>query len=65
VLGANYALSKRTTLFAYGTRIHNAALQNTNFAFIPLTNGSNAASTVVLANGNTLHAVGIGLATAF
>jgi predicted porin len=65
VLGANYALSKRTTLFAYGTRIHNAALQNTNFAFIPLTTGSNAASTVVLANGNTLHAVGIGLSTAF
>lgn len=65
VLGANYALSKHTTLFAYGTRIHNAALQNTNFAFIPLTTGSNAASTVVLANGNTLHAAGIGLSTAF
>ena len=65
VLGSSYALSKRTTLFAYGTRIHNAALQNTNFAFIPLTTGSNAASTVVLANGNTLHAVGVGLSTVF
>ncbi|WP_062790310.1 porin [Aquitalea pelogenes] len=65
VVGSNYALGKHTSLFAYGTRIHNAALQNTNFAFIPLTTGSNAANTVVLANGNTLHAVGLGLTIAF
>ena len=65
VLGATYAATKRTSFYTYATRLSNGALQNANFGFSPLTTGTNASSTVVLANGNTLHSVGVGMSTAF
>lgn len=65
VVGSSYALSKRTTLFAYYTRITNGDEQNVNFGFNQETTGTNAANTVVLANGNDLRALGIGMGISF
>ncbi|WP_159877693.1 porin [Aquitalea denitrificans] len=65
VVGATYALSRKTSLFSYYSVIHNGAAQNVNLGFSPVVTGSNASDTVVLADGSCVRVLGIGLGTAF
>jgi predicted porin len=65
VLGTTYALSKRTTLMAYYTKILNGSLQNVNFGFNPETDGTSSEDTALMATGNTLHVIGVGMGISF
>jgi len=65
VVGTTYALSRRTSLFAFYTRITNGAEQNVNFGFNPVVTSTNEADTVALADGSTVRAIGVGMTTSF
>lgn len=65
VLGTTYALSRRTTLMAYYSKILNGALQNVNFGFNPETDATSSSSTAMMHTGNTLHVIGLGMGMSF
>lgn len=65
MVGASYALSRKTSLFSYYTVIHNGTAQNVNLGFSPVVTSTNASDTVVLADGSSVRVLGIGLGTAF
>jgi predicted porin len=64
-LGATYDLSKRTQLYAYGTRVNNHAQQNADFPTNPVYSSGLGTSSAALAKGSNLQAVGAGLMVAF
>ncbi|MCW3479036.1 porin [Neisseriaceae bacterium JH1-16] len=63
--GVTYDLSKRTQLYAYGTRIHNNSQQNANFPNNPVFSSGMGTSAAALAKGDNPQAIGIGMKTAF
>jgi predicted porin len=64
-LGATYDLSKRSQLYAYGTRVNNHAQQNANFPTNPVYTSGLGTPGAALAKGSNLQAIGAGLMVAF
>lgn len=64
-VGTTYDLSKRTQLYAYGTRVNNHAQQNADFPTNPVYSSGLGTSSAALAKGSNLQAVGAGLMVAF
>jgi predicted porin len=65
VMGTTYALSKRTKLMAYYSKIINGSLQNVNFGFNPETDATSTSDTAMMHTGNTLHVIGVGMGISF
>ena len=64
-VGATYDLSKRTQLYAYGTRVSNHAQQNADFPTNPVYSSGIGTASAALAKGSNLQAIGAGLMVAF
>lgn len=65
LLAATYDLSKRTKLFAYGSKINNGKAQKANFSINPIYTTGLGTSGAALDKGNDLQAFGLGIKTAF
>jgi predicted porin len=63
--GVTYDLSKRTQLYAYGTRIHNNRQQNADFPNNPVFSSGIGTAAAALAKGDNPQAFGVGMKTAF
>lgn len=65
LLAVTYDLSKRTQLFAYGSKIANAKLQNANFGDNPIYTSGSGGSSASLDKGNDPQAFGVGMKISF